>query len=92
MSEHTKRPWVIEYKPGHRHYVHGPDHNAICKMSDSRETEESKANARLISASPDLLEALKKVLNSYEEGVPLLHRQATIMQANQAISKAEAVQ
>lgn len=85
----TPGPWVIEYKPRYRHYVHGPDHNAICKMSDSRETEETKANAHLISAAPDLLEALKTITEAFDATFDPNRRRQALEDAKQAILKAE---
>jgi len=63
--DYTKGPWKIEHKPNMgRHFVHGPDNNAVCKMADSRTSEETKANAHLIASAPELLEACKRVLQA----------------------------
>lgn len=65
MSKHTKGPWlqvadrdeIIIYANS------GPKgDDPICFTSDSRSVEEIQANARLIAAAPELLEALEDVL------------------------------
>ncbi len=67
-SKHTKGPWEMEYDNyGNDSYSEWIDiftsHNTIAQVGRSRKmTEENKANARLIAAAPELLEALKKLV------------------------------
>ena len=72
MSAHTPGPWFhsntsmwgcVTTKPdGHGHVVAEVDspHTGKGRLDHNR-TEETKANARLIAAAPDLLAALKAV-------------------------------
>ena len=48
------------------------------------DTEEAKANANLIAAAPDLLEALRTVLSQ-----PVSLKQEVYTKANEALAKAE---
>jgi hypothetical protein len=52
---HTPGPWTISQSTMNRKGVRAPS-GYICFLTDA---EEQEANARLISASPDLLEACK---------------------------------
>lgn len=66
---HTPGPWEIDpdYRPGmswNRHIVDGSGEGRICFMSNPGELgnhRECEANARLIAAAPDLLEALEVI-------------------------------
>lgn len=68
MSEYTKGPWILEEgktrKLDHMNVVHsdnsvGAASSVVAKVTcRSSWIEEHKANARLIAAAPDLLEAL----------------------------------
>ena len=63
MSKHTPAPWIMEFRPGHwerRWEISASDGSCIC-VGDDWETSfrsEGDANAHLIAAAPDLLEAL----------------------------------
>lgn len=78
MAEHTKGPWVIE-KP-YLSEVQTKDNLTVASCWHERAAgqtitvqgvlscslEESAANARLIAAAPDLLEALKRAVSQLE--------------------------
>ena len=77
MSKHTKGPWAI--------YVNAPSDIVIRKMSkDGYElcsiarVSSGYANARLIAAAPELLEALQSVLDNCldSEGLCAAHAKA----------------
>jgi len=99
--EHTKGPWKAscpETDSYGQYYVYvdtyqnGFDKPILAELVDDFCTdEESQSNARLISAAPCLLEALKEALdvmgNWGEDGVP-----AWAERAREAISKAEGKQ
>lgn len=63
---HTPGPWKTGYSG---HSVYGPDRDfgagqtthVICICRSPARTEENKANARLIAAAPELLDALQIV-------------------------------
>jgi hypothetical protein len=97
-QKHTQGPW--------RPYFYGKDdfgriiadvatndgNNRICEVSpiDLRE-DEVNANARLIAAAPDLLDALIAMMNRYGDKTKHPFCNASIA-ARAAIAKAEGVQ
>jgi hypothetical protein len=67
MSKHTPGPWNIGTKNGARVWSeNGETLIADADASESLRKEIKKANARLIAAAPDLLEALTKLLDMNE--------------------------
>ena len=70
MSKHTPGPWVVGISCENRiHCVDAFDNGELFEVCevwgidlDKIESEESRANARLISAAPDLLDACEKAL------------------------------
>ena len=66
-TKHTKGPWKIGLNPGPMIYTLG----GVSQIADARGVavtrDESKANARLIAAAPELLEALIKLAAGYRE-------------------------
>ena len=66
MNKHTPGPWKAHFEEAY--YVTGPDRGRVAMMLNlkgahglggRRTGEESAANARLIAAAPELLEALQ---------------------------------
>lgn len=73
--DYTESPWFVadtHGQNGHVHRIRGADGDAsICETSRWLECdpyEESRANARLIAAAPDLAEALHNVHSIICEG------------------------
>jgi hypothetical protein len=73
-SEHTPGPWLIEESSNEDEFanVFGPNDRPVAGIyieNDGSETpsEEDTANARLIAAAPEMLQALKDVSNAYQE-------------------------
>ena len=74
MSKHTPGPWTYEKSgresglEGDMPAIFGPDREVICDFGDSTQyypTEgvpPSEADARLIAAAPDLLQALQELI------------------------------
>lgn len=61
MGKHTKGPWeVYYYKPGHAPWVRTHLGEHVTSV-DSDITDDLEANARLIAAAPELLEACREV-------------------------------
>lgn len=65
-AKHTPGPWTIEGWEGEPfivgpevHYVNHGDPAVICKVLRYGGTRPTEANARLIAAAPDLLEAAR---------------------------------
>lgn len=97
MSKHTRGSWTVLPEEEGVHYirirgtrlgerykianVHMPDYNNPSRS----EFVESRANARLIAAAPDLLEALQAML---VERSPAAQLSNACQQARSAIAKA----
>lgn len=100
-GQHTPGPWVLAdngmgvIRGGVvRQYANGSTQDQIvmaCSVTDDNGC--MKANARLIAAAPELLEALKRLLGAYERLKPL---QSLVSdpekQAQAAIAKATGVE
>lgn len=95
MSKHTKGPWdytpnpypdqpfeYVCYDNGKGAIAHIERHTQNHDDWKYRSREEFEANARLITAAPEMLEALKRVLGG---GCPAFARDAVVA----AIAKAE---
>ena len=72
MSEFTKGPWEVRglsifVSQPHPDSRHRSAVQCIANIADGWEGERGKANARLIAAAPDLLEACKDLLGPAEE-------------------------
>jgi hypothetical protein len=77
MSKHTQGPWMI-YDDGDDEHSSdiinvwidnrdGGDNYDIAAMLLDRPVGERKANARLISSAPDLLEALEEIVERFSK-------------------------
>lgn len=90
MSTFTPGPWAVLYNPMGVDYVVGDD-CTICSMPgwDADYEDEELANARLISAAPDLYEALKELIDmdvAYQRGQKVSD---AVDKARAALAKAE---
>ena len=62
MSKHTPGPWVAEKLKDEGVWIKPVQDFAVCRVGwGHREASKVEANARLIAAAPDLLEALKRI-------------------------------
>ncbi len=84
MSKHTPGPWKPTYESDPYRLVDHTDGREIAAVSGV-DNENRDANARLIAAAPDLLEALKGLLPMWESGVS----EPWVEAAKAAIAKAE---
>jgi hypothetical protein len=82
MSEHTPGPWKTNGDP----YVSTADGKRSIAFCDTRQAHEDRANARLIAAAPDLLEALQGFQKAWDENRLLTSDEAASIRA--AIAKA----
>jgi len=101
MTTHTPGPWSECWIAGElivRRRI--PDTNrsrTVCRVRDKRAAKDKKAedeaNARLISACPDMLAALQNILNGIETGVITSDHDETLAnaadKARAAIAKAK---
>ena len=95
MSEHTPGPWAVN---PFRTTVDACDDEGplpICKLlwpTNRRSEDETEANARLIAAAPELLEALQELMDE-QNGPPLIRDapawEAAMSKARAAIAKVE---
>jgi hypothetical protein len=86
MNKQTPGPWFQD-KYGNVMTQSGSTLVTDGVALGSRSTDETKANARLIAAAPELLEALKSLLNYANLGA--YQRADTVKAARAAIAKAE---
>jgi len=81
MARHDKAPWIFtehwdEDEPGEIRCISSEEHGALAtvvwRMEDGESSPKCEANAKLILAAPDLLDALKQV-NAllYSKGIKL---------------------
>lgn len=102
MSKHTPGPWVV-WDGNVKVYAGPVDENTTCCISGYRckiaecddlydenmTEEEAEANARLIAAAPELLEALEWIVNpDYAIGSNAEYKHAAVEVAKAAIAKA----
>ena len=85
MSKHTPGPWTIDYCDGDQHYpyIKAGQHvsggyrvsyiiaDKIGGREPAGDRSEVAANARLLAAAPDLLEALQLLMRKVECGTAL---------------------
>ena len=65
-TQHTPGPWEKFFYKGHETWmVRGGKGLTLAELAN-HETEDSEANARLIAAAPDLLEACQSLVAAYD--------------------------
>lgn len=93
QSKHTPGPWEI--KDGLVHVPHVTGHGgsyvypteAITRRIKTMTGKENNANARLIVASPKMLEALRLVLKCWDQGQPI-SAWGTLAKVEEAVAEA----
>jgi len=68
MNQHTPGPWTVKgvhVGPSKHFRAYSIEPN-ICEMNSSLAPDDVSANARLIAAAPQLLEALKELIAEYD--------------------------
>lgn len=94
MNKHTPGPWTYFYKNKYdEHHVSLPLIGQSMRLGlfeDGCPTENPEADARLIAAAPDLLEAMQAMLSEFNESMTgIVHDElAVIAKARAAIAKA----
>lgn len=97
MSKHTKAPWWFSYNgPKHDAQVQAPNCDvaiaADIGMREQHAEDERKANGNLIAAAPELLQALRDLIDGPLGGLSgeeFTQRSALLEAARAAIAKAE---
>jgi hypothetical protein len=90
MTKHTPGPWEIKRHPdsGYK-FISGPKHSGLAQvvwcMEEEERSPECEANAHLIAAAPELLEALQKVFQAMNDDMPVRLRKVCY----EAIAKAK---
>ena len=88
-TQHTPGPWRMG-KRAYDRAIYGQQGAEVASMLDLFHTPaESLANARLIAAAPDLLEALRDITDLAERYGVGEHCDGNILAARAAIAKAE---
>ena len=96
-QKHTPGPWTtIEAKNFYLGYpgtveIHAPDWDALAVVhveTNGKPSEEGEANARLITAAPDLLEVLRSLTAVARRYLPDYDEHPEIQAADAAIAKA----
>jgi hypothetical protein len=91
-GQHTAGPWTITRgsHDGALYVIAGSDPSRAEVIAHRTTCPNWEANARLIAAAPDLLEALKALLRESvsESGVPLRPSRDTIAAAQAVVRKA----
>lgn len=86
-TKHTPGPWWVDDN-GCVAAGHGDTYETIAIMHDWQGDSEREANARLIAAAPELLEALRAVLDEIDENECGQSLSVRIGKARAAIAKA----
>jgi hypothetical protein len=89
MSKHTPGPWAVHPVRARVDAFNSGDALPVCELlwpTDERTEEETEANAALIAAAPDLLEALREAVKWIEESA---EGEAATRMALDALAKAE---
>lgn len=92
-TKHTPGPWSVNHTGKHPEYdfVYSANNDTVCQLFNVNEEDfkNRKANAILIAAAPELLDALVFVLDSYERYCPeRYYSDVNVMIADDVIKKA----
>ena len=85
-TKYTKGPWEFAEFPKAKDWDVASDTTPVCS---GYLNDEGKANARLIAAAPELLEALEMVAQHAPASGPLWHGSEPMTKARAAIAKAK---
>jgi len=90
-AKHTPGPWIAHYCPedGGEYSIHAS--NGIHVALSIGGTKSEAANARLIAAAPELLEALQEAENALADYIPTIERTgASLNYGHSVLKKARA--
>ena len=84
--KHTPRPWFANQHRGFNEWIIGPGRGShVCTIRFGKDRPEAEANKNLITAAPEMLEALKVACEMLDEMRP--HSDG-LAQVKSAIAKA----
>lgn len=91
MSKHTLGPWTVDTDTGGRKPIMAKDGITSVAHTDGLENEDlDEANARLIAAAPEMLQALKRAVSMLQAvGMPADAIPQDLEKMEDAIAKAE---
>ena len=95
MIKHTPGPWLTDRNNVHSgqiatvHHCLNNDWVEIWSSKTPIGETEQEANARLIAVSPELLEALEKVIDEWQYGSSIEEANEVYTKAKEAIAKAK---
>jgi hypothetical protein len=97
MDKHTPGPWEALHIDHRWHirtadWINGPLGGPMGKaaIADLYEGDADSANARLIAAAPELLEALAQIVDAYDyKGIGVTLPKSSLVLARAAIAKAK---
>lgn len=75
MSGHTPGPWTVESLSEYGDVqVFSREHGYVADLTagSAQEIKRNQSNAVLIAAAPDMLEALERTVEMYEEEAPIM--------------------
>ena len=89
-TQHTPGPWDLVFRQHHT-FVESLATGCgnVATVSEGRSVAESAANARLIAAAPELLEAAGAVLDGNDAGDCIENQEANMELLRSAIAKSE---
>lgn len=85
MSNWTEGPWIVDGTAGFLHVVHPLDGRAVANVPHLHPN--AQANAQLISAAPDLYEALEQAITSMQDS-GYANESVVVLAGKQALAKA----
>jgi hypothetical protein len=95
MNKFTPGPWNQgDGSISSQRLVYGGKYNVLIASTENNSVSLSKgkANARLIAAAPDLLEALEEIMDGYLYGCDMETKRENIAKARAAIARAKGEQ
>ena len=86
MTQHTPGPWTVEMINNDAARIWGPNNTFVAECwRPHGKAYPTKANANLIAAAPELLEALEECLDSWQYGESTTEGKTAYDKAREAI-------
>lgn len=94
-TKHTPGPWEVADADGQtsgddiQDHIYSPEGLCVARCYDVQAVEQTKANARVTAAAPDLLDALRQIVDAYDKAIGVTLPKSSLALARAAIAKAE---